>query len=57
MLILDLWVWSLDLQVKEPLVYNNGQYLQDDSLLHGLVSTSLEGLSSLFFVLVQDHSK
>ena len=44
-------------EVKEPLVFNNRQYLQVDSLLHGLLSISLEGLSSLDFVLVEAHTK
>ena len=44
-------------QVKEPLVFNNGQYLQVNSLFHGLLSISLEGLSSLDFVLVEAHTK
>ena len=39
--------------MKVPLVFNNGQYQQDDSMLHGPVSTSLEGLSSFVLVLVE----
>ena len=44
-------------QVKEPLVFNNGQYLQVNSLLHSLLLISLEGLLSLDFVLVEAHTK
>ena len=40
-------IWLYVLQVKEPLTLNRGQYLQDNILLQGLVSTHLGGFSLL----------
>ena len=55
--ILALRFWLLDLQVKDPLVFSNGQYLQDNGLLHGLVSISHEEILSSMFVLVDAVTK
>ena len=56
--ILALRFWLLDLQLKDPLVFSNGQYLQDNGLLHGLVSISHEEIIlSSMFVLVDAVTK
>ena len=41
MLVMDLKVCLVEWQMKLPLLFSHGQYLQEFGLLHGLASISL----------------